>query len=91
MAQNFPPKRKLEAIRLVADPRPSVDGYLNRLSLRMRGKLALGPGTGQADTTLGPTASQDGATVLGARAGQETKLTDATLLRGLERSFHERY
>ena len=57
----------------------------------MRRELALGAGTGEADTTLRPAAGQDGTTALGARAGQETKLTDTTLLGGLERSFHGKY
>jgi hypothetical protein len=54
----------------------------------MRRELAFGPGTGEANAALGTATGQDGATVLGARAGQKAELADTTLLRGLECSFH---
>lgn len=54
----------------------------------MARELPLGPSSGETDASLRPATRQDGATGLGARAGQKTKLTDTTLLRGLERSFH---
>jgi len=58
------------------------------LSLRVRRELALGACTGEADTSLGPTAGEDRAAILGTRAGQKAELADTTFLRGLECSFH---
>jgi hypothetical protein len=57
----------------------------------MTGKLARRPGTGQTFPASRPTAIDDGASVLGRHAGQETELADTTLLGGLERSFHGKY
>jgi hypothetical protein len=54
----------------------------------MTGELAFGTLAGETNAALGAATGQDGATGLGARAGQETKLTDTAFLRGLERSFH---
>ena len=45
---------------------------------------------GQANAALGATAREDGATGLGARAGEKTKLAHTALLRGLESTFHGR-
>jgi hypothetical protein len=60
------------------------------LGLGVSGELAFRPRTGKADASLRPATRQDGATGLGARARQETELTDTTFLGGLERSFHGR-
>jgi len=72
---------------------PKIDGHrsplhLNGLGFGMAGELAFGPRSGETDTSLRPATRQDGATGLGARARQETELTDTTFLGGLERSFH---
>ena len=49
-------------------------------SLRVAGEFAGRIASGEANTALGPAAGQNGATGLGAGAGQEAKLTDPALL-----------
>jgi hypothetical protein len=58
--------------------------------LRVPGELPLSPGTGETFPAGGTAAFDDRATVLGRHTGQKTELADTTLLRGLERSFHDR-
>ena len=91
-------RRKLEPKKpfvRIEDRRPAHscdgDGYLSHLSLRVAGELAGGSGTGKTFAASRPAPVDDGATVLRGHAGQKTELADATLLGGLERSFHGRY
>ncbi len=74
-----------EELRVV--PRPSRLPKKG-LSFGVAGELASRPRSGETDTSLRPATRQDGATGLGARARQETELTDTTFLGRLERSFH---
>jgi hypothetical protein len=55
------------------------------------GKLAGGSGASETFPASRPAAVDDGTTVLGRHASQETELAHTTLLRGLERSFHGEY
>jgi hypothetical protein len=61
------------------------------LGLRVTGELARGPGARETFPACRPAAIDDRASVLGSHAGQKAKLTDTTLLGGLERSFHGKY
>jgi hypothetical protein len=52
------------------------------------GELALGPGADEALAASPAAAIDDGTTILRGHAGQKSKLAHATLLGGLESSFH---